>query len=83
MIEVFDNGNGTGTLRGPVLTHSFEKSRKLAEADDRCQFFVLDPGSLQKLSSDAGLNTVCSSGTTRQGTPQDRNVELMFRLPSF
>lgn len=83
LIEIFDNGNGTGTLRGPVLTHGFEKSRPLAEADDRCQFFVLDPGSLQKLSSDAGLNTVCSFGATRQGTPQDRNVELMFRLPSF
>lgn len=83
LIEVFDNGNGTGTLRGPVLTHSFERSRVLAEADDRCQFYVLDPASLQKLSSDGGLDAVCGFGMTRQGTAMDRNVELMFRLPSF
>jgi 3',5'-cyclic AMP phosphodiesterase CpdA len=83
LIEVFDNGNGTGTLRGPVLTHRYEKSRKLAEADDRCQFYVLDPNSLQALSSDAGLNVVCSAAATRQGKPSDRNVELMFRMPTF
>lgn len=83
LIEVFDNGNGTGTLRGPVLTHRYEKSRRLAEADDRCQFYVLDPESLQALSSDAGLNVVCSAEATRQGKPSDRNVELMFRMPSF
>ncbi|REH40268.1 calcineurin-like phosphoesterase family protein [Paraperlucidibaca baekdonensis] len=83
LIEVFDNGNGTGTLRGPVLTHSFERSRVLAEADDRCQFYLLDPNSLQKLSSDGGLDAVCSFGMTRQGTALDRNVELMFRLPRF
>jgi len=83
LIEVFDNGNGTGTLRGPVLTHRYEKSRRLAEADDRCQFYVLDPESLQALSSDAGLNVVCSGEATRQGKPSDRNVELMFRMPTF
>ena len=83
LIEVFDNGNGTGTLRGPVLTHRYEKSRKLAEADDRCQFYVLDPNSLQALSSDGGLNVVCSAEATRQGKPSDRNVELMFRMPTF
>jgi len=83
LIEVFDNGNGTGTLRGPVLTHRYEKSRKLAEADDRCQFYVLDPNSLQALSTDAGLNVVCSAEATRQGKPSDRNVELMFRMPTF
>lgn len=83
LIEVFDNRNGTGTLRGPVLTHGFERSRRLAEADDRCQFFLLDPNSLQKLTSDAGLNSVCSFGATRQGTAGDRNIELTFRLPSF
>lgn len=83
LIEIFDNGNGTGTLRGPVLTHRYEKSRKLAEADDRCQFYVLDPNSLQALSSDAGLNVVCTAEATRQGKPSDRNVELMFRMPNF
>lgn len=83
LVEVFDNGNGTGTLRGPVLTHRYEKSRKLAEADDRCQFYVLDPNSLQALSSDGGLNVVCSAEATRQGKPSDRNVELMFRMPTF
>lgn len=83
LIELFDNGNGTGTLRGPVLTHTYERSRKLAEADDRCQFYLLDPNSLQKLSSDGGLDAICSFGLTRQGTPLDRNVELMFRMPTF
>lgn len=83
LVELFDNGNGTGTLRGPVLTHTYERSRKLAEADDRCQFYLLDPGSLQKLSSDGGLDAICSFGLTRQGTANDRNVELMFRMPTF
>ena len=66
-----------------MLTHRYEKSRKLAEADDRCQFYVLDPNSLQALSSDAGLNVVCTAEATRQGKPSDRNVELMFRMPNF
>lgn len=83
LIEVFDNRDGSGTLRGPVLTHGFERSRTLAGKDDRCQFFLLDPGSLQKLTSDAGLDTICSFGATRQGTAGDRNVELMFRMPTF
>ena len=83
LIEVFDNRDGTGTLRGPVITHGFERSRRLAEADDRCQFFLLDPASLQKVGSDAGMNFICSFGGTRQGTAGDRNVELMFRMPTF
>lgn len=83
LIEVFDNGDGSGTLRGPILTHTFERSRILAEADDRCQFYILDPASLQKLPSDGGIDAVCSFGMTRQGTAKDRNVELMFRLPAF
>ncbi len=83
LIEVFDNKNGSGTLRGPVLTHGFERSRALADKDDRCQFFLLDPGSLQKLTSDAGINTICSFGGTRQGEARDRNIELMFKMPTF
>lgn len=83
LIEVFDNRDGTATLRGPVLTHGFERSRKLAEADDRCQLFLLDPAGLQTLSSDAGVDALCKFGGTRQGTPRDRNVELMVAMPEF
>lgn len=83
LIEVFDNRDGTATLRGPVLTHSFERSRKLAAADDRCQLFLLDPAGLQTLSSDAGVDALCKFGGTRQGTPKDRNVDLMVAMPEF
>lgn len=83
LIEVFDNRNGTGTLRGPVLTHGFERSRKLAEADDRCQFFLLDPASWSRLPTDGGIDAVCGFGRTRQGEAGDRNVELTFRMPAF
>lgn len=81
LFEIFDNGDGTGTIRAPVLTHDFEKSRRLAEADDRCQLYLTDPSTLIG-GSDAGMDIVCGQGRTRQGTPEDRNVELMFAMPT-
>lgn len=83
MIEVFDNKDGTGTIRGPVLTHAFAKSRPLAEADDRCALYLLDPASAQDLLTEANLAALCSQGGTRDGDPDDRNVELTFRMPVF
>lgn len=83
LIEVLDNRDGSGTLRGPVLTHSFERSRRLANADDRCQLFLLDPAGLKTLSSDAGVDALCKFGGTRDGQPADRNVDLMVALPEF
>lgn len=81
LIEVFDNGDGTGSIRTPVLTHGFEKSRPLAEADDRCMFYLGDPEAVAAAVSEANLDVLCSQGGTRQGGPGDRNAELMFAMP--
>ena len=81
LFEIFDNHDGTGTIRAPVLTHTFEKSKVLAEADDRCQFYITDPTALADGLSDGGLDAVCAQGQIRQGTPEDRNVELVFAMP--
>jgi hypothetical protein len=83
LIEVYDNKNGTGTIRGPVLTHNYEKVRPLAAADDRCALYLLDPKSLQVILTEADLTALCSGGGTRQGEPTDRNVELGFKMPVF
>lgn len=83
MLEVFDNQDGTGTIRGPIITHSFERSRVLADADDRCALYLADPAAVAAAISDGGLDAVCSQGRTRQGEATDRNVELMFRMPQF
>jgi 3',5'-cyclic AMP phosphodiesterase CpdA len=83
LIEIFDNRNGTGTLRGPVLTHGFERARPLAEADDRCQLYLSDPAAVEAAISEADLAALCLQGGTRFGEPGDRNVELMFRMPAF
>lgn len=83
MIEVFDNRDGSGTLRAPVLTHNFERSKNLAAADDRCALYLSDPQAVTAAISDGGLDAVCLQGRTRQGEAQDRNVELMFRMPQF
>ena len=83
LIEVFDNLNGTGTIRGPILGHGFERARALADADDRCAFYLADPRSLQTLLTEADLGALCALGGTRTGEPTDRNVELMFRMPQF
>ncbi len=83
MIEVFDNKDGTGTIRGPVLTHAFAKSKPLAEADDRCALYLADPASAQDLLTEANLAQLCAQGGTRDGDPDDRNVELTFKMPVF
>lgn len=83
LVEVFNNGDGTGTIRGPILGHGFERARALAEADDRCAFYLADPRSLQTLLTEADLGALCALGGTRTGEPTDRNVELVFRMPVF
>lgn len=83
LIEVFDNNDGTGTIRGSVLNHSFERSRKLAEADDRCALYLTDPAAVAAQLGDADIFNLCMNGGTRDGEPKDRNVELQFAIPSF
>jgi 3',5'-cyclic AMP phosphodiesterase CpdA len=81
LIEIFDNGDGTGTIRGSVLQHRFEKAQRLAEADDRCALYLSDPAAVASAISEANLDALCLQGGTRPGTAADRNVELMFRMP--
>lgn len=81
LIEVFDNGDGTGTIRGPIFGHGYENSRRLAVADDRCALYLADPAALVDLLTEADLGVLCSQGGTRQGEASDRNVELTFRMP--
>ncbi len=83
LLEIFDNGNGTGTIRGPVLTHNFTRSKILAEADDRCALYLSDPEAVQAAITEANLAALCMQGGIRQGQATDRNVELMFAMPGF
>lgn len=82
LIEIFDNGDGTGTIRAPVLTHGFEKSKHLAERDDRCQLYLSDPAAVAAGITEAGLAALCLQGGTRPGEPTDRNVDLQFHMPA-
>ncbi len=81
VLEVFDNGDGTGVIRAPVIQHRFERSKALAERDDRCALYLSDPAAVAAGISDGGLDAVCQQGGVRQGQPEDRNVELLFALP--
>ena len=72
---------GTGIIRSAVLQHDFERSKRLAEKDDRCQFYLTDPAMVEQAITDADISTLCTQGGTRDGTPADRNVELVFRIP--
>jgi 3',5'-cyclic AMP phosphodiesterase CpdA len=81
LIEVFDNGNGTGTIRGPILGHGLEIPKRLSVADDRCALYLADPASLEAILTEADLDVLCKQGGTRNGTPGDRNVELTFKMP--
>ena len=82
LVEIFDNRDGTGTIRGPILGHGLAKPKTLAEADDRCALYLADPATAEALLSEADLGVLCAQGGTRVGTPADRNVELIFRMPS-
>lgn len=82
IIEIFDNGNGTGVIKATLIEHDFQKSRDLADADDRCQFYLTDPGSVQRLVTEADLSAICTQGASpRSGDPKDRNVNLVFAMP--
>ncbi|SEQ03356.1 Calcineurin-like phosphoesterase [Solimonas aquatica] len=81
LLEVLDNGDGSGTLRGSVLQHGYAKAKALAAADDRCALYLSDPKAVLSGISEAGLNLLCAQGGVRQGTAADRNVDLMFRMP--
>jgi 3',5'-cyclic AMP phosphodiesterase CpdA len=81
LIELLDNGDGTGTIRGSVLQHGFERSKPLAEADDRCALYLSDPAAVAAAISEANLDALCLQGGVRPGTAADRNVDLMFRMP--
>ncbi|MGH8517988.1 MAG: hypothetical protein ACREUE_11065, partial [Panacagrimonas sp.] len=81
LIEVFDNGNGTGTIRGPILGHGLETPKRLSVADDRCALYLADPASLVSALSEADLDVLCKQGGVRDGEPGDRNVELTFKMP--
>lgn len=83
MIEIFDNHDGSGTIRGAALTHDFAKSKTLALADDRCEFYLSDPAAVSAAITEGGLTFLCAQGGTAAGGPNDRNVELGFRMPVF
>ncbi len=85
IIEVFDNHESTpphtGVLRLSLIEHSLPNPKRLAERDDRCQFYLTDPAAVQSLITEADLSVLCSQGGTRPGNPEDRNVDLVFAMP--
>jgi len=81
LLEIFDNGNGVGSIRTSVLRHFFERSKVLAEHDDRCALYLSDPQAVAAGITEAGLDALCVQGGTREGAASDRNVELIFRMP--
>lgn len=83
LIEILDNHDGSGTIRTPVLMHTFETSKKLAERDDRCSLYLSDPQAAASAMSDAGMGALCALGGTRSGEAKDRNVDLMFKMPAL
>lgn len=80
LLEFYERGD-TGVIRSAVLQHDFERSKRLAERDDRCQFYLTDPETVEQAITDADISALCRQGGTRDGEPRDRNVELLFRLP--
>lgn len=82
LLEIFDNGDGTGTIRGSVLQHRFDTAKRLAEADDRCALYLSDPAAVASAISEANLAALCAQGGVRPGAASDRNVDLMFRMPA-
>ncbi len=82
LLELLDNGDGSGTIRASVLQHQFAASKLLAEADDRCALYLSDPAAVAAAISEANLSALCAQGGIRIGTPADRNVDLMFRMPA-
>ncbi len=82
LLELLDNGDGTGTIRASVLQHQFAPSKPLAEADDRCALYLSDPAAVAAAISEANLSALCAQGGIRIGTATDRNVDLMFRMPT-
>lgn len=80
LLEIHERG-GTGVIRSTVLQHDFERSQRLAERDDRCQFYLTDPAMVEQAITDADISALCRQGGTRDGEPADRNVELFFRIP--
>ena len=80
LLEFYQQGE-TGVIRSAVLQHDFERSKRLAEKDDRCQFYLTDPAMVEQAITDADISTLCKQGGTRDGEPKDRNVELIFRMP--
>ncbi len=82
LLELLDNGDGTGTIRASVLQHQFAPSKPLAEADDRCALYLSDPAAVAAAISEANLSALCAQGGIRIGTAADRNVDLMFRMPA-
>ncbi len=81
ILQVLDNGDGTGVLRATLIGHAFTKSRTLADVDDRCQFYLDDTTAVQRLVTEGDLTALCEAGGTSQGDPIDRNVDLLFRMP--
>ncbi len=81
LIEIFDNGDGTGTIRGAALRHGFERAKRLAERDDRCALYLTDAKAVAAAISEADLASLCGEGGVRQGEARDRNVDLMFHMP--
>ena len=81
LIEVVDNGNGIGSIRGTLIEHAFPKSRTLAASDDRCQFYVDDTAAVQRLITEGDITAICTAGGTSEGEEVDRNVELIFQMP--
>lgn len=83
MIEVYDNGDGSGTLRAPVFGHSLDEFKRLAEVDRGCTFFPLGAEDVTTALEQLAAGSGCLGGGVAEGDSKDRNVELGFVIPKF
>ena len=81
MIEVFDNKDGTGTLRTPVFSHELKDIKQLAKVDEGCTSFFANPAAFQQSIEQLASGSGCLGGNTIANNPDSSNTELMFRWP--
>lgn len=81
LIEVYDNGDGTGTIRAPVFGHTLTEFQDLARIDRGCTLFPTGSDDVTNAITALSQGSACLGGGVTEGNPADRNVNLGFVMP--